>query len=102
MVRTARELGVRVVCGSDAGVFAHGGNARELELLCECGFTPAEALRSATVDAARVLEHEELGVVRAGAVADLVAFDGDPLADVHALRGPRLVVRAGRVAFERR
>ncbi len=82
----ARASGVTIANGSDIGVFPHGDNAREMELLVEHGLTPAEALRAATATAARVLRRDDLGVVRAGALADLVAVEGDPSADVALLR----------------
>jgi imidazolonepropionase-like amidohydrolase len=98
LMRRALALGVPVACASDAGVFAHGDNAWELELLVEYGMTPAAALRSATADAARVLGREgDLGRVAPGLVADLVAVEGDPLVEVGALRRPRLVMQEGRV-----
>jgi imidazolonepropionase-like amidohydrolase len=97
-MRRALAIGVPVANGSDAGVFSHGDNARELELLVDYGMTPAAALRAATADAARVLGREkDLGRVAAGFTADLVAVDGDPLADISALRRVRLVMKEGAV-----
>jgi imidazolonepropionase-like amidohydrolase len=96
-VRKARELGLVIACGSDAGVFAHGGNAREIELLAQCGLTNAEALRAATTVAAKVLGREkDLGRIEKGCVADLVALAGDPLKDPAALRQVRGVWKGGR------
>jgi imidazolonepropionase-like amidohydrolase len=102
LIRSARAAGVTIACGSDAGVFAHGDNARELELLVACGLSPAEALRAATATAADVLRRTDLGRIQPGARADLVVLRGDPLADVGALRGPLLVVQDGRVVADRR
>jgi len=101
-LRKARELGVAIACGSDAVVFAHGDNAREIELLAEVLGSPAAALRAATLDAARVLGRDDLGRIAAGCVADLVVLESDPLADVRALRRVVLVLQAGRVAIDRR
>jgi imidazolonepropionase-like amidohydrolase len=101
-LRRARELGVTIGCGSDAGVFRHGDNAREIELLAEVLGSTREALRAATVTAAQVLGRgQDLGRIAPGCVADLVAVEGDPLADVTALRRIVLVVKAGSVAVER-
>lgn len=91
----ARASGVTIANGSDIGTFPHGENARELELLVAHGMTPLEALRSATSTAASVLRRDDLGVVRAGACADLVAVQGDPAADIGALRSIVLVVQGG-------
>ena len=93
----ARRSGVTIANGSDIGVFPHGENARELELLVAHGLTPLEALRAATSTAARVLRRDDLGGVRAGAAADLVAVAGDPLSGIEALRAVRLVVARGAV-----
>ncbi|HEX3463033.1 MAG TPA: amidohydrolase family protein [Candidatus Elarobacter sp.] len=87
--------GVTIANGSDIGVFAHGQNAREIELLVEHGMAPPAALRAATSVAARVLRREDLGVVRAGACADLVAVAGAPHRTIGALREVRRVVARG-------
>jgi imidazolonepropionase-like amidohydrolase len=103
MLQHALRAGVTIACGSDAGVFAHGDNARELELLVAYGMSPADALRSATSTAAAVLGHAaDLGRLEAGYIADLIAVRGDPLRDPSPLRQPALVLAAGRVAIDRR
>ena len=93
----ARESGVTIANGSDIGVFPHGENARELELLVDNGLSATEALIAATSTAAQVLRRDDLGVIRAGATADLVALDGDPTTDIAALRRVRSVWKAGSV-----
>ena len=97
-LRMARDVGVTIACGSDAGVFAHGDNARELELMVEAGMAPEEALRSATTVGARVLHKEsELGQIKVGFAADLVLLRGDPLKDVAALRQGVVVIARGQI-----
>jgi len=96
MFRDALDAGVVIANGSDVGVFAHGDNARELELMVGYGMTPAQALAAATRVAAQVLDRPDLGVVEEGATADLVVLDGDPLADISAVRAVRMVVKEGR------
>jgi imidazolonepropionase-like amidohydrolase len=94
--KQALESGVTVVCGSDAGVFAHGDNARELELMVDYGMKPAEALRSATSMAAKVLHLEgKIGTIKPGLRADLVAVEGDPTKEIASLRKVRLVIKDG-------
>lgn len=98
MVKRARAAGVRIAFGTDTGVSPHGMNAREFGLLVEAGYTPLEAIRFATVDAA---EHLQLtgtaGRIAPGYSADIVAVDGDPLADVGTLMSMRLVMARGEV-----
>jgi imidazolonepropionase-like amidohydrolase len=91
----ARASGVTIANGSDIGVFPHGENARELELLVEHGLTPAEALRAATSTAANVLRRSDLGIVAAGARADLVCLRGDPTTAIASLRDVMLVLKNG-------
>ena len=90
--------GVRIAFGTDAGVFPHGENARQLDCYVRWGLTPAQALLSATRWAAEMvgLEHE-IGCLAKGLAADVVAVPGDPTVDVRVCERPALVVRAGRV-----
>lgn len=98
----ARDTGVTIACGSDAGVFPHGENAREIELMAEYGLGPVDALKAATITAASVLQREDLGSIRVGGVADLVVLGGDPLRDSSVLRRPVMVLKEGRIAMDRR
>ena len=96
--KAALQAGVTILSGSDAGVFAHGDNARELELMVAYGMTPVAALKSATSVGARVLRLErEIGQVRPGGLADLAAFEGDPTTDVSALRRVKFVMKNGTI-----
>lgn len=95
-VLAARQAGVTLCLGSDVGVFAHGDNARELELLVAMGLPPVEVLRMGTSVNARVLHLEgEVGRVAPGLLADLVAVEGDPTESIGNLRRVRLVMKGG-------
>ncbi|HEU4629057.1 MAG TPA: amidohydrolase family protein [Gemmatimonadaceae bacterium] len=97
-VRAALDAGVTICAGGDVGVFPHGDNARELELLVDYGLTPVQALRAATSTNARMLHVEDrLGRIAPGLLADLVAVQGDPTADIHAVRRVVLVMQGGRI-----
>ena len=96
--KAALAAGVTILSGSDVGVFTHGDNVRELELMVSYGMPAADALKSATSIAARVLHLESrVGSVKPGLLADLVAVDGDPTREISALRRVQLVVKGGQV-----
>ena len=95
-IKAARAAGVSFAMGGDVGVFAHGENAREMELLVrEYGFTPLEVLRQATSGNAAIFHLADRGNIRPGQLADLVALDGDPTRDVGVVRQVRFVMKAG-------
>ena len=97
----ALAAGVPMCVGSDVGVFDHGDQAVEVELMVEYGMPALDVLRAATSGNARMLRMEgRIGSIRPGLLADLVAVEGDPLADVAALRDVRLVVQGGRIVRE--
>jgi imidazolonepropionase-like amidohydrolase len=93
----ALRSGVTLCAGGDTGVFAHGQNARELDLMAAWGVAPAEVLRIATAGNARILGLDaQIGTVAPGKLADLVAVAGDPTRDMAALGRVRLVLQAGK------
>ena len=96
--KAALDAGVTIINGSDVGTFPHGDNARELEAMVAYGMPIAAALKSATSIAAKVLHMEnQIGAVKPGLFADLVAFDGDPTKDIAALRRVKFVMKNGTV-----
>jgi hypothetical protein len=105
-VRRALAAGVRIAAGTDAGGHAHPPNALEIRYLVEAGLTPMQALQAATGWAAECIGRAgEIGTVSAGALADLVLVDGDPLHDVTLLQDLdriRLVLKGGQIAVDRR
>lgn len=99
MFRAARRAGVRIVFGSDSGVFAHGEGIGEAELMARLGgMAPREVLAAATLTAAEVLDlSDETGRIAVGMAADMIAVEGDPTSDLSALRRVRFVMARGRV-----
>lgn len=91
----ALAAGVTMCVGGDVGVFPHGENAREMELMAAWGMRPADVLIAATSGNARIFHLDDRGTVRPGLLADLVAVDGDPIRDIHAVRAVRLVMKGG-------
>ncbi|QXD16846.1 amidohydrolase family protein [Rhodocaloribacter litoris] len=94
--RAALDAGVTICAGSDAGVFSHGDNARELEMMAAYGMAPLDVLRAATAVNARLFHLDDrLGRIRPGLLADLIAVEGDPSTGLAALHAVRLVMKGG-------
>lgn len=88
----ALKAGVTMCAGSDVGVFDHGDNAWELELMVEYGMEPVDVLQSATsINAALLHMSSEIGQIKTGMLAEMVVVDGNPLDDISVLRNPTLV-----------
>jgi imidazolonepropionase-like amidohydrolase len=96
--KMALEAGVTIASGSDVGVFTHGEEARELELMVQYGMDPIAALKSATSVNAKVFRMDnQVGRVAQGLQADLLAVDGDPTKDMAVLHKVKLVMKAGTI-----
>jgi imidazolonepropionase-like amidohydrolase len=102
MFKAALDAGVTIASGSDVGVFTHGDNAREIELMVAYGMSPIDALKSATsVDAKALKMDNQVGRVTPGLLADLVAVDGDPTKDISTLHKVKLVMKGGAIEIKR-
>jgi imidazolonepropionase-like amidohydrolase len=99
--RAALAARVPICMGGDVGVYAHGDNAREMELMVAYGMRPVDVLIAATSGNARLFGlADRLGAIRPGLLADLVAVEGDPAANIAAVRAVRLVMKGGAVVRE--
>jgi imidazolonepropionase-like amidohydrolase len=93
----ALQSGVEICFGGDVGVYPHGDNVRELEMMVEYGMETGSVLHAATGGNAAIFELDDRGRVEVGRLADLIAVEGDPSADISALRDVEFVMKAGEV-----
>jgi imidazolonepropionase-like amidohydrolase len=93
--RKAHQAGVKMIYGTDTGVYPHGENGKQFRIMVEYGMRPIEAIRAATVNAAEALGRADVGVLEAGRYADIVAVAGDPTADVTLLESIPVVIKGG-------
>jgi len=101
-VSKAARAGVKIAFGTDTGVTPHGKNAKEFALMVDAGMSPMEAIRSATVVAAELIDRSAtLGTIEAGKLADIIAVDNSPLDDVTELEHMRAVIKDGSLAYMR-
>ena len=96
--RKAHQAGVRMVYGTDSGIYPHGDNARQFAWMVRYGMTPVQAIQSATLNAAEALGRDDLGVLEAGRAADVIAVAGDPTRDVALLESVPFVMKGGQVS----
>jgi imidazolonepropionase-like amidohydrolase len=98
MFRDAVKSGVRIACGTDSGVTPHGRNATEMVRMVGFGLAPAAALRACTAtDAQLIGRGHDLGTLESGKIADVIAVQGNPLADIHAVEHVSFVMKEGKV-----
>ena len=96
--RKAVAAGVRIAYGTDSGVYPHGMNAMQLPYMVKYGLTPMQAIQSATLSAAQLMQWEDrVGSIAPGKYADIIAVDGDALADLHSFMKVAFVMKGGTV-----
>ena len=101
--RKAVKAGVKMVYGTDAGVYPHEQAGRQFATMVRYGMTPMQAIQSATVNAAQALDRsKDVGAIAVGRYGDLIAVAGDPLADVRALETVPFVMKGGKVEKDAR
>lgn len=95
--KLALKSGVTICAGGDVGVFAHGDNARELEMMVAYGMSPVDVLKAVTSVNAKVFHQENIGMIATGFLADLVVVKGNPLKQISDVRKIQLVMKDGKI-----
>jgi imidazolonepropionase-like amidohydrolase len=93
----AVRAGVKMIFGTDAGVYPHGDNGKQFAKMVQWGMTPLQAIQAATLNASQALGRADVGVIEPGRYGDLVAVRGDPLRDVTVLEHVDAVVKGGQL-----
>lgn len=93
--KMAMDLGVRICMGGDVGVFPHGDNAREMEMMVQYGMKPIDVLRSSTSINAESFKMKDLGVIKNGFLADILIVEGNPTEQISDIRKVKVVVKDG-------
>jgi imidazolonepropionase-like amidohydrolase len=91
----AVKAGVKMIFGTDAGVYPHGDNGRQFAKMVQWGMTPLQAIQAATLNASEALGRNDVGIVEPGRFGDLVGVRGDPLRDVSLLEHVDTVIKGG-------
>ena len=96
--KAAHAAGVKMIFGTDGGVYPNGDNAKQFVTMVQWGMTPMQAIQAATVTAAEALgRSSDVGAIAVGRYGDLIAVDGDPLAEVALLQKTSFVMKGGSV-----
>ena len=95
--KAAVEAGVNMVFGSDAAVYPHGDNALQFSRMVEFGMTELQALQAATINAAKLMKANNLGQIKTGYLADIIAVRGNPLEDISHLESVSFVMKGGKI-----
>ncbi len=96
--KKAVDAGVKMVFGSDAGVYPHGDNPLQFTRMVEFGMTPLQAIQAATINAASLLKQQDkLGSIEAGKLSDIIAVPGNPLEEIGVLENVSLVIKDGEI-----
>ncbi|WP_372871544.1 amidohydrolase family protein [Shewanella sp.] len=95
--RKATKAGAKMVFGSDAAIYPHGDNGKQFATMVEFGMTPLQAIQAATLTSAALLKQPDLGELKSGYLADIIAVDGNPLDNIRLLENVSFVMKDGAV-----
>ncbi len=99
-MKMALAAGVPIVAGGDVGVFTHGENVSELELMVEYGMSELAVLKTVTAGNANLLDLKDVGIIKKGGIADLIVVEGNPTKDITVLRNVKFVMKEGKIYKE--
>ena len=93
--RKAVKAGAKMVFGSDAAIYPHGDNGKQFSRMVTYGMTPVQALQAATINSAALIKQDNLGQIKAGFLADIIAVDGNPLDNISLMENVTFVMKDG-------